>query len=57
MLDGARFSRSWKNLESTTEADEVSIGKLLGYLFLRDGRKRKGEWVKVQRDLRRREGK
>lgn len=57
MLDGARFSRSWKNLESTAEADEVSIGKLLGYLFLRDGSKRKGEWVKAQRDLRRREGK
>lgn len=28
-LDGARSWRSWENLESTAEADEVSLGKQL----------------------------
>ena len=33
MLDGAWSFRSWKNLESAAETDEISLGKLLGYLF------------------------
>ena len=51
MLDRAWSFRSWKNLESTAETDEISLGKLLGYLFFLRWKQKERRWVKVQRDV------
>lgn len=41
MFDGAWSFRSWKNLESTAETDEVSLGKPLTFIFSGDAAKGK----------------
>lgn len=51
MLDGAWSFRSWKNLESTAETDEISLGKLLGYLFFLRWKQKERRWEKVRRDV------
>lgn len=51
MLDRAWSFRSWKNLESTAETDEISLGKLLGYLFFLRWKQKERRWAKVQRNV------